>query len=255
VVNLAVNARDAMRGGGVLSIDTANVTVGADQAVAGPAEHAGRYVRLRVGDTGTGMSPEVVAHVFEPFFTTKPDGIGTGLGLATVYGIVTRLNATIDISTSPGCGTTFTIMVPVTQEVAVQIEDDTAQHPTPAGETILIVEDEQALREVTERILEWGGYHVLAAADGAEALALAAAYGGRIHLLLTDVIMPRMRGVQVAAAVRHIKPDIDVLYMSGYAQPVLVSRGALEGDVNLIEKPFSAVKLIAKVAHLINSPH
>ena len=253
LVNLAVNARDAMHGGGVLSIDTANVTVGPET---GSRLLAGRHVRLRVGDTGTGMSADVVAHVFEPFFTTKPDGIGTGLGLATVYGIVAQLEATIEIETSPGSGTTFTITIPVTHEVAAQSEDGLAHHPVPAGETILIVEDEEALREVTERILVRSGYRVIAAADGAAALAAAAEYDGEIHLLLTDVIMPHMLGTQVAEKLLFLKPDTEVLYMSGYAQPVLTSRGALSRDAHLIEKPFSSAKLIAQVAHLINGhPH
>ena len=252
LVNLAVNARDAMPGGGTLSIDTANITVGADFIAAGSTVRAGHYVRLRVGDTGTGMAPDVIAHVFEPFYTTKVDGTGTGLGLATVYGIVLQAEATIDIHSLPGVGTTFTILVPVTDEVAAPIEEEAPYHRTPTGETVLIVEDEEALREVTERIFTRSGYHVLTAAHGIDALALAAAYQGDIHLLVTDVVMPNMLGKEVAEKMLAIKPDIEVLYMSGYAQPVLASRGRLDRDVHLVEKPFSADTLIAKAGQILN---
>jgi PAS domain S-box-containing protein len=252
LVNLAVNARDAMPDGGTLSIDTANVTVGAEFVAAGSTVSAGRYVRLRVGDTGSGMAEDVIAHVFEPFYTTKAAGTGTGLGLATVYGIVRQAEATIDIHSLPGVGTTFTILIPVTDEVAVPVEEEVAYHRTPTGETVLIVEDEEALREVTERILTRSGYHVLTAAHGIDALALAADYDDDIHLLVTDVVMPNMLGKEVAEKMRAIKPDIEVLYMSGYAQPVLASRGRLDPDVHLIEKPFSATTLIAKAGQILN---
>jgi PAS domain S-box-containing protein len=252
LVNLAVNARDAMHDGGTLTIDTENITVGAEFIAAGSTVRAGRYVRLRVGDTGTGMAPDVIAHVFEPFYTTKADGTGTGLGLATVYGIVMQAEAAIDIHSMPGVGTTFTILVPVTDEVAVPIEAEATYHRTPTGETVLIVEDEEALREVTERIFTRSGYHVLTAAHGIDALALAAGHDGDIHLLVTDVVMPNMLGKEVAEKIRLIRPGIEVLYMSGYAQPVLASQGRLDRDVHLIEKPFSATTLIAKVGQILN---
>jgi hypothetical protein len=252
LVNLAVNARDAMRGGGTLTIDTANVTDGAEVAAAGSIPRARRHVRLRVGDTGTGMVPEVVAHVFEPFFTTKVDGTGTGLGLATVYGIVMQAEGAIDIHSVPGAGTTFTILIPVTDQVALPDDGEVTYHRESTGETVLIVEDEQALREVTERIFTRSGYDVLTAANGADALALAARYDGEIHLLLTDVVMPNMLGKEVAERMLLIKPDIEVLYMSGYAQPVLASQGRLDPDVHLIEKPFSATTLIAKAGQILN---
>jgi PAS domain S-box-containing protein len=252
LVNLAVNARDAMTGGGVLTIDTANVELGADVIPAGSPARAGRHVRLRVGDNGTGMAPEVMAHVFEPFYTTKADGTGTGLGLATVYGIVVQADATIDIQSRPGVGTTFTIMVPVTDEVAVPVLEKSAYRHAATGETILVVEDEEALREVTERIFTRSGYRVLTAAHGAEALALAAAHDGPIDLLVTDVVMPNMLGKEVAERMQLLRPDIEVLYMSGYAQPVLASRGRLDRDVNLIEKPFSAATLVEQAGHILS---
>jgi PAS domain S-box-containing protein len=252
LVNLAINARDAMQNGGTLTIDTENITVGADFIAAGSRVRAGHYVRLRVGDTGTGMAPDVVAHVFEPFYTTKADGTGTGLGLATVYGIVLQAEATIEIHSQPGVGTTFTILVPVTDEVAEPPAEELTYQRTPTGETVLIVEDEEALREVTERIFTRSGYHVLTAAHGIDALTLAAGYDGDIHLLVTDVVMPNMLGKEVAEQILMFKPDIEVLYMSGYAQPVLASQGRLDRDVHLIEKPFSAATLIAKAGQILN---
>ena len=236
-----------------MSIDTANVVLDADIVADGVAVRPGRYVRLRVSDTGTGMPADVIEHVFEPFYTTKPDGTGTGLGLATVYGIVTQAEGTIDIHSQPGVGTTFTILIPVTDEVAVP--DRGGRCPTdrtPTGETVLVVEDEEALREVTERIFTRSGYHVITAANGPEALALAAGYDGDIHLLVTDVVMPNMLGKEVAERIRELKPDIEVLYMSGYAQPVLASQGRLDRDVNLIEKPFSAAAIIEKAGQILN---
>jgi CheY-like chemotaxis protein len=258
LVNLAVNARDAMTGGGTLTIDTANVTVPVEYLSAGTVVRVRRYVRLRVADTGTGMTPDVLARVFEPFFTTKADGSGTGLGLATVYGIVVQSEATIAIDSRPGAGTTFTIMLPVTDEVAVPTEDVPTHQRTPTGETVLIVEDEEALREVAERTFTRSGYTVLTAADGPSALALAATYEAEIHLLLTDVVMPTMLGKEVAERMLLLKPGIQVLYMSGYAQPVLASQGRLDPNVHLIEKPFRPDALIAKAAQVLNTnprPH
>ena len=252
LVNLAINARDAMGGGGSLTIDTANVDIGKDFVAPGAVLHAGRHVRLRVGDTGSGMSPEVIAHVFEPFYTTKEQGTGTGLGLATVYGIVLQAEASIEIHSEPGAGTTFTILIPVTDEVAAPVPEAIEVRREPTGETVLIVEDEEALREVTERIFNLSGYHVLTAPDGIAALALATEYAGDIHLLVTDVVMPNMLGKEVAEKMRLVKPGVKVLYMSGYAQPVLASQGRLDREVHLIEKPFTAAELTTKAAQILN---
>jgi PAS domain S-box-containing protein len=251
LVNLAVNARDAMSGGGMLSIDTANAVVEADD-VPGSPTRTGRYVRLRVSDTGTGMSAEVADHAFEPFFTTKADGTGTGLGLATVYGIVAQAEASIALHTQPGVGTTFDILIPATDEAAVPIQEPTVHHRTPTGEMVLVVEDEESLREVTGRIFTRGGYQVITAAGGQEAIALAAEYDGDIHLLVTDVVMPKMLGRQVAERIREVRPEIQVLYMSGYAQPVLAAQGRLDTGVDLIEKPFSAASLIEKAGQVLD---
>jgi CheY-like chemotaxis protein len=245
-MNLAVNARDAMSGGGTLTIETANIVGTMSGRDAGG-------VMLRVSDTGAGMSAEVVEHVFEPFYTTKADGTGTGLGLATVYGIVTQAGGTIRLQSREGIGTTFAIVLPVTDEVAVPIEAPTPFERAPRGETILVVEDEEALREVTERIFTRGGYRVITAANGIEALEVAAGHDGEIDLLVTDVVMPHMLGKEVAERMRAIRPGIDVLYMSGYARPVLASQGRLDRDVNLIEKPFTATTLVEAAGLILSA--
>jgi len=252
LVNLAINASDAMPEGGALRIDTANVTVEADSAVAGAAVVPGRYVRLRVSDSGEGMSADVMSHAFDPFFTTKGAGAGTGLGLATVYGIVTEFDATITATSELGVGTTFTILLPVTEEAAAVVPEDAPYQRTPAGETVLIVEDEEALREVTERIFVRHGYKVLSAPNGPDALAIVAGHVGAIHLLLTDVVMPQMLGKEVATRVQEMRPDIEVLFMSGYAQPVLASQGRLEPGVVLLDKPFTEAELIKKAGQVLN---
>jgi signal transduction histidine kinase/CheY-like chemotaxis protein len=252
LVNLAINASDAMPGGGALRIDTANVTVDANSPVAGSPAVPGRYVRLRVSDSGEGMSAVVMSHAFDPFYTTKRAGDGTGLGLATVYGIVTEFDASITVTSELGVGTTFTILMPVTEEAAVLVPEYAPYQRTPAGETVLVVEDEEALRDMTERIFVRNGYNVLTAANGPDALAVVASHEGAIHLLLTDVVMPQMLGKEVAARVRALRPDIEVLFMSGYAQPVLASTGRLEPGVVLLDKPFSEAELIKKAGQVLN---
>ena len=198
------------------------------------------------------MSADVMSHAFDPFFTTKGAGAGTGLGLATVYGIVTEFDATITATSELGVGTTFTILLPVTEEAAAVVPEDAPYQRTPAGETVLIVEDEEALREVTERIFVRHGYKVLSAPNGPDALAIVAGHVGAIHLLLTDVVMPQMLGKEVATRVQEMRPDIEVLFMSGYAQPVLASQGRLEPGVVLLDKPFSEAELIKKAGQVLN---
>lgn len=252
LVNLAVNARDAMPGGGTLTIDTSNITVDADTIAGGSKAQPGRNVRLRVSDTGSGMTPDVIEHVFEPFFTTKEEGAGTGLGLATVYGIVGQADGDIQIYSEPATGTTFSIMLPVTAEVAAPVAEAVPCQRIPNGETVLVVEDQDAVREVTKRIFTRSGYQVITAANGPEALDIVHGHPGDIHLLVTDVVMPRMRGTEVAEKVRAIKPGIEVLFMSGYAQSVLTSLGRLDPSVALVEKPFSAADLLAKAGQVLN---
>ncbi|MEV6638267.1 ATP-binding protein [Actinoplanes sp. NPDC051470] len=243
LVNLVVNARNAMSGGGTLSIETRNIRVDDD-----------RHIRLRVSDTGTGMSPDIIEHVFEPFYTTKRDGTGTGLGLATVYGIVAQAEGTIAIDSQLGVGTTMTMTFPVTDQVAVPDEAEVPYQHTPTGQTVLLVEDEQALREVTERIFTRDGYRVLTAADGQEALTIAADHDGEIDLLVTDVVMPMMLGKEVAERMLQIRPGIKVLYISGYARPVLASAGRLDPDMHLIEKPYSASTITQKAGQVLRHP-
>jgi signal transduction histidine kinase len=252
LVNLAVNARDAMPDGGTLTIDTGNITVDADTIAGGSRARKGRNVRLRVSDTGTGMPPEVAQHVFEPFFTTKPTGSGTGLGLATTYGILTQADGDIRIYSEPGGGTTFTITLPVTAEAAMMLAEPEPYQRVPKGETVLVVEDEDALREVTRRILARSGYQVITAANGPEAIRIAAGHPAAIHLLVTDVVMPHMLGKEVAEKMRLIRPEIEVIFMSGYARPVLASQGRLDTGVALVEKPFSEADLLATAGQVLN---
>ena len=253
LVNLAVNARDAMPGGGKLTIDTANITVDETYADNRPGLKPGRYARLRVSDTGTGMPPEVLARVFEPFFTTKPAGKGTGLGLATFYGIITGADGYPQIYSEPGFGTTITGLLPATGEKTARSEAPPAETPRGRGETILLVEDEASLKDLASRILTRNGYHVRAASTAAEAPSIAGDTGQPIDLLLTDVVMPEMLGNEVARRIQVIRPALPVLYMSGYAQPILDTHGALANRIDLLEKPFTEATLLTRVRRAIDN--
>ncbi len=198
------------------------------------------------------MTADVIEHVFEPFFSTKQAGAGTGLGLATVFGIVGQADGHILIFSEPGLGTTFTITLPVTAEVTVAKAEPLPHQRTARGETAMVVEDELALREVTKRMLTCHGYNVITASNGLEALKIASEHEGEIHLLLTDVVMPQMLGKEVAEKMAAIKPGIEVLFMSGYARPVLASQGRLDPNVTLIEKPFSGADLLEKAGQVLN---
>lgn len=255
LVNLAVNARDAMPKGGTLQIDAVNLSLDSAQA----ARHGladGRYVQLRVTDTGTGMPPEVAERAFEPFFTTKPEGHGTGLGLASVYGIVSQATGTVYLRSRPGWGTSVTVLLPASDGApAARPEVPTAtRSPAPAvapDRCVLVVDDEPDLRKSIEIILGRGGYAVLSAGSGDEAAQLAGAYEGTIDLLLTDVTMPGLSGQEVANRLRIDRPSMRVLYMSGFAQPLLTSKGTIGPDVTLVEKPFTRRSLLAKVAEVL----
>jgi signal transduction histidine kinase/CheY-like chemotaxis protein len=253
LVNLAVNARDAMPGGGKLIIDTANITVDQAYAQARPGLTPGQYARLRVSDTGTGIPPEVLARVFEPFFTTKPAGQGTGLGLATFYGIITGAGGYAQIYSEPGLGTTVTALLPATSEQAARSKAPPAAPPRGRGETILLVEDETSLQELASRILTRNGYQVRVARTAAAAPGIAGDTGQIIDLLLTDVVMPEMLGNQVASRVHAIRPDLPVLYMSGYAQPILDTHGAFADQIDLLEKPFTEATLLTRVRRAIDN--
>jgi PAS domain S-box-containing protein len=246
LVNLAVNARDIMPGGGTLAIETENLTVDEAYAEARPLTNPGeRHVRLRVSDTGTGMSQQTLDRAFEPFFTTKPAGEGSGLGLATVYGIITQAGGQTQLYSELGVGTSFTALLPA----------EAAHHPQrlSGGKTILVVEDEAAIRDVAARILRRNGNEVLVAWDGASALDLASKHDGEIQVLLTDVVMPKMLGKEVAERVHALRPGIRTLYMSGYAQPVLASQGTLEEGVSLLEKPFTEEALLGRIEEVLKA--
>ena len=255
LVNLAVNARDAMPAGGRLTIGTASVEIldGDGQAGRRVTLAPGRYARLRVSDTGTGMDRATQDRVFEPFFTTKPMGHGTGLGLATVYGIVTAAGGSIDVESETGMGTAFSVYLPAT-DAAVTPEmaaSGPAADDRGHGETVLIVEDEESLRELTSRVLTRNGYQVQVAASGVEAIRLADRPGMAIDLLLTDVVMPQMLGDEVADQVRAILPGVPVLFMSGYAEPVLHRQGVAAARMEILEKPFTEAALLARVREAI----
>ncbi|MGH8866512.1 MAG: ATP-binding protein [Actinomycetes bacterium] len=248
LVNLAVNARDAMPAGGKLAIDTANLDVDAHYAETMPEVTPGRYVRLRVSDTGTGMDRETLDRVFEPFFTTKPQGEGTGLGLATMYGIVTQAGGHAQVYSEPGHGTTITVLLPVTDQDSVLTPDGSSEDlPSGHGEAVLVVEDEAPLRDLVVRILTEHGYHVRTVTTAPDALQDAGQLDQPLDLLLTDVVMPTMLGTEVAENVRALRPDVHVLYMTGYAQPTLAAQINLDPTVDVVEKPFTKATLLAKV--------
>jgi signal transduction histidine kinase len=253
LVNLAVNARDAMPDGGTLTLDTENIAVDDAYASTRSGLLPGSYVRLRVSDTGVGMSRDVAVRAFEPFFTTKPKGQGTGLGLATIHGIVTQAGGHVQIYSEPGLGTTFTVLLPTT-DAPVPVHPRAGDRDEPergGGETILVVEDEPAMLEVTRRILDGNGYEVLVAGSGREALELVERHPGAIDVLLTDVVMPEMLGKEVAERVSELRPGISVLFMSGYAQPVIGAMGDLAGGREIIDKPFTEAALLDRLRALL----
>jgi PAS domain S-box-containing protein len=254
LVNLAVNARDAMPGGGTLTIRSADTHIDDEDDPSHAGLPAGRYVSLTVSDTGTGMPEEVTDRVFEPFFTTKPKGEGTGLGLATVHGIVTQAGGWVDISSEPGVGTTFTILLPTTDAAALpeRLQQVTQPAKGSSSQTVLLVEDEAALREVARRMLVRNGYKVITAANGREAVNVAAKHQGSIDLLITDVIMPLMLGTDAAEKIREMHPSVRVLFMSGYTGGLLGQR-VLQTGVHLINKPFTEASLLAKLGEVLSA--
>ena len=252
LMNLSVNARDAMPNGGTLLIETTNVDL--EEGFAGPhAEvQAGRYVQLKVTDTGVGMTQEVLSHLFEPFFTTKKAGEGTGLGLATVYGIVKQCGGSIWIYSQPGQGTNFQIYLPRIEPLGTAAREPAQATPTARGtETILLVEDQDQLRKMSARVLQAYGYHVLEAADPDAALLHSANYAGPIHLLLTDVVMPGMMGPELADRIKPQRPALGVVFMSGYSERALLDRQIMEGAY--LAKPFSPKALAIKVREVLDS--
>jgi len=254
IANLAVNARDAMPRGGKLLIETGNVELDAVYAATRADARPGPHVMLAVSDTGHGMDAEVLGHMFEPFFTTKAPGLGTGLGLATVYGIVRQLGGQVMVYSEVERGTSFKIYLPRLEAAADQLQVAAAAGPPPGGtETVLLVEDEPALRVLVEEILTKGGYHVLQNEKPEDALALAASHEGAIDLVLTDVIMPNMSGRQMADALRLERPRIRVLFMSGYTDDAISHHGILEPGTHFLEKPFTADGLLRKIREVLEA--
>jgi len=252
IMNLAVNARDAMPEGGKLTIKTANVELGADAVARLPYIQTGQYVQLTVTDTGTGMDATTMAHIFEPFFTTKEKGKGTGLGLATVYGVVKQSEGYIWVDSNPGKGTTFTICLPLSTESAATTTGDTAPaKPQRGSETILVAEDEDSLRQLISDLLRQNGYKVLAASCGANALELSKKHDGPIHLLLTDVVMPGMGGAALAKNLATVRPETKILFMSGYIEFHPAGSSQLPPDTQILQKPFSHETLIREVSNAL----
>jgi PAS domain S-box-containing protein len=253
LLNLAVNARDAMPNGGTLSVATENFTVDPTYATLHPVVEAGSYVRLCVTDTGEGMERETLDRAFEPFFSTKPKDKGTGLGLATVYGIVSQTGGMVELSSEVGVGTAVTILLPSVAAAVTELAAPRLVREHRSGETILVVEDEELVRDVASRILTQHGYHVLVAPTGAEAVALIAGHPGTIDLLLTDVVMPGMTGREVADRVSDVRPEMRVLYMSGHPESVIASQGVMEQGISLLPKPFTAEDLVDHIRAVLDA--
>jgi two-component system cell cycle sensor histidine kinase/response regulator CckA len=256
IVNLAINARDAMPDGGRLLIETAGVELDAAEAAAHARMTAGPHVLLAVSDSGCGMDAATRSRIFEPFFTTKPPGAGTGLGLATVYGIVEQSGGRIEVASEPGKGSTFKVYLPRTAGAVDSTSTAAAGAAAelPAGsETLLVVEDDPALRRLTCIMLEAGGYTVFAEQTAAAAIAFAEVHAGPIHLALTDVVMPGMNGAEVAARLAALRPEARLLYMSGYTGEVLGRRGLLSPGTAVLEKPFNQQELLRRVRELLDT--
>jgi two-component system cell cycle sensor histidine kinase/response regulator CckA len=250
IMNLVVNARDAMPLGGRITIETNRVDIDAEIARSRPKLRIGTYVQLVVSDTGCGMDSGTIAHLFEPFFTTKKEG--TGLGLATVFGIVQQVEGDIRVYSHPEQGSTFKVWIPpcdATSETDIEVENA----PVPRGdETVLVVEDEKTVRDLLVRTLELQGYEVLPAKSGQGALEILAEHGARIRLLLTDVIMPNMSGRELADQAVRILPALKILYMSGYTDGAIEQHGILAPGISFLHKPFTLVGLARKVRETLD---
>ena len=251
LLNLVVNACDAMAQGGKLTIETHNLSVDEDYARKRGISEAGQYTVLTVADTGHGMSAETKAHIFEPFFTTKEKGHGTGLGLATVYGVVKQSGGFIWVESAPGTGTRFEVYLPTVEDKITAAQDEkVAPARSVSNKTVLLAEDEEAVRELASEFLTAAGYRVFAASDGERALKIAEGLGEPIHLLLTDVVMPKMRGPELAERLKHLRPDMKVVYMSGYLDEDSTCQNAVS-NADYLQKPFSRDLLVHRVCEAL----
>jgi len=254
VMNLAVNARDAMKGAGKLTIETANVFLGEEHCRGLENMKPGPYVLLAVSDTGSGMSRETMERIFDPFFTTKETGKGTGLGLATVYGIVKQSKGYVFVYSEPGKGATFKIYFPRTDEREEPSSGTTPPAVLPRGEeTVLVVDDDEGIRRLSAEFLEKSGYRVLRAADGEDALRVVEGFDGEVALVITDVVMPRMGGKALFQHLRTLRPGMKVLYMSGYTDNAIVHQGVLEEGTAFLQKPFTMEALARKVREVLDA--
>jgi CheY-like chemotaxis protein len=255
VMNLAANARDAMPDGGKLTIETANVGLDETYVQKHSIVPVGDYVMMAVTDTGQGIAPEHLSHIFEPFYTTKAEGKGTGLGLATVYGIVKQNSGFIWAYSEPGLGTTFKIYLPrVVKETKKSQPVSTQIIACPGGsETILLVEDESAVRQSTRQFLSLNGYYVIEAKDGEDALRAVEKYPGKIDLMITDVVMPHLGGAKLAAQLASARPTMKVLFVSGYAESTVLRHGAIDVTNSFLQKPFGLRSLAGKIRQVLDT--
>jgi two-component system cell cycle sensor histidine kinase/response regulator CckA len=254
IINLVVNARDAMPKGGGVTIGTANETFANEQAFGTAVMPAGDYVRIEVADTGTGIAAEHLGKIFDPFFTTKDVGQGTGLGLATVYGIVKQTGGYINVDSAVGKGTAFRIYLPRYKGEAAPAEAERpALRDITGQDTILLVEDEAPVRSFAARALTMRGYSVLEAPGGEEALEIVRNHAGTIHLVVTDVMMPGMDGPTMVRAVKRLRPEVQVIFMSGYAEEVFRRNDENASDLHFLPKPFGIKQLAAKVKDVLSS--
>jgi len=255
IMNLTVNACDAMPNGGKLMVATAALTLDRRPLKDVPVSNPCTYVMLAIADTGTGMTPEVKAHIFEPFFTTKPPGKGTGLGLATCFGIVKQSCGHIEVESEVGKGTTFKLYFPQVEDVVEPVGGENLATPMAGGaETVLLVEDEPVVRELAAATLRERGYTVMEACNGEEGLAIARQHNGKIDLVLTDVVMPVMGGKEMAKALREFRLDTKVLFTSGYSEEVIGEQGLLRPGIEFVQKPYLAATLARRVREVLDNP-
>jgi CheY-like chemotaxis protein len=253
LMNLAVNARDAMPDGGVLTIEIAHADLDESYVASKLGAVPGPHVMVSISDNGIGMDHPTLEKIFEPFYTTKPVGHGTGLGLATVYGVVKQHGGNIWVYSEPGQGTTFKIYFPTAvEEIAEKEETTETQVVSEEGVSVLVVEDEPSLMRLTCKVLTRGGFQVFEAADVDDAVEIARKSETPIQLLLTDVIMPKMKGTEVFSKVKEYHPEIRVLYMSGYTENVIARHGILKDGIQFLQKPFSAKSLLEKVSGVLS---